>query len=225
MSHAATNWAIKQRGLKPAAKLVLWNLADRHNADSGRCDPSQARLAEDCEMSRSTLNVHLRVLEEAGLIRRVQRSDPKTRRQERTFYLLAFDHDFGAGAGDAPPQHLEPRAQNVVVPCPKTGHGAVSENRRKPCPKTGESRVRNPDTNPVIEPGKEPYGRAALRSAQSAQRGKSTAGVWERAFHEALDGLDAATARAVPTASARGRGDAARDQGRAGGEPSARAAR
>ncbi len=24
MSHAATNWAIQQRGLKPVTKIVLW---------------------------------------------------------------------------------------------------------------------------------------------------------------------------------------------------------
>ncbi|SEG14890.1 hypothetical protein SAMN05421751_11282 [Jhaorihella thermophila] len=40
MSHYATTWAIRQRGLKPATKLVLWYLADRHNPDYG-CFPSQ----------------------------------------------------------------------------------------------------------------------------------------------------------------------------------------
>ncbi len=39
MSHRATNWAIQQRGLPPAAKLVLWHLCDRHNPDFG-CFPS-----------------------------------------------------------------------------------------------------------------------------------------------------------------------------------------
>ena len=48
MSHAATNWAIQQRGLKPATKIVLWHLCDRHNPDFG-CFPTQARLAEDYE--------------------------------------------------------------------------------------------------------------------------------------------------------------------------------
>ena len=33
MSHAATNRAILQRGLKPATKIVLWFLCDRHNPD------------------------------------------------------------------------------------------------------------------------------------------------------------------------------------------------
>ena len=69
MSHTATNWAIQQRGLKPATKIVLWFLCDRHNPDFG-CFPTQARLAEDVEMSISALNehfrqVHLRILPKA----------------------------------------------------------------------------------------------------------------------------------------------------------------
>ena len=63
MSHAATNWAIQQRGLKPATKIVLWHLCDRHNPDFG-CFPTQVRLAEDAEMSISSLNDHLKKLEE-----------------------------------------------------------------------------------------------------------------------------------------------------------------
>src|SRR6056297_2271066 len=70
MSHAATNWAIQQRGLKPTTKIVLWHLCDRFNPDYG-CFPSQERLAQDCEISRSTLNEHLGRLEAAGLLRRV----------------------------------------------------------------------------------------------------------------------------------------------------------
>ena len=57
MSHKATLWAIEQRGLKPTTKIVLWHLCDRFNPDFG-CFPSQARLAADCEISRSTLNDH-----------------------------------------------------------------------------------------------------------------------------------------------------------------------
>ena len=68
MSHEATNWAIKQRGLKPTTKIVLWHLCDRFNPDYG-CFPSQDRLAHDCEISRSTLNDHLAQLEAVGLLR------------------------------------------------------------------------------------------------------------------------------------------------------------
>lgn len=72
MSHKATNWAIQQRGLMPATKLVLWYLCDRHNPDFG-CFPSQDQLAADAEISRASLNTHLEKLEIAGLIRRQRR--------------------------------------------------------------------------------------------------------------------------------------------------------
>ena len=138
MSHAATNWAIRIKGIKPATKIVLWHLCDRHNADTGRCNPSQERLAEDAEMSRSTLNVHLGRLEAMGLIERITSIDPRTKRQLPTAYRLAMDTD------------IEPVAepQDVVAP--------VSGKSPKPCPENRQSRVRNPDTNPVREPGREP---------------------------------------------------------------------
>jgi hypothetical protein len=124
MSHAATHWAIQQRGLAPATKLVLWFLADRHNPDFG-CYPSQEQLAEDCEMSRASVNRHLHELEERGLIRRERRVDPQTRRQMPTRYFLAFEPGFGdGGATDAGPE-----------PCPESRHGSGTdeEHAAEPC--------------------------------------------------------------------------------------------
>lgn len=142
MSHKATNWAVEQRGLKPATKIVLWHLADCHNAHTGQCNPKQSTLADKCEMSRSTVNLHLDKLCQLGLIKRVASVDPKTRRQRPTHYLLALDG-----------------ALENEDPCPKPEHGAVSENQTDPCPKNDQSRVRKSDTkNPVREPGKEPIG-------------------------------------------------------------------
>lgn len=158
MSHDATNWAIKQRGLKPATKIVLWHLADCHNGHTGQCNPRQDTLAEMCEMSRSTLNVHLGRLEELGLIKRIVSFDKSTRRQRATHYVLAMDTTLKAESGNrtrAP--DVGEGTQGVVVPCPKSGHGAVSGNHQKPCPDFDHSRVRNPDTmNLGREPGKEP---------------------------------------------------------------------
>lgn len=128
MSHEATNWAIRQRGLRPAAKLVLWHLADRHTPDHG-CFPNQLRLASDCEMSRSALNSNLDELERRGLIRRIRRLHPQTKRQMSTRYILGFERDF------------------IPEPCPETGHGIPGE----PCPDSAQSRVRNPDSNSVKE--------------------------------------------------------------------------
>ena len=171
MSHFATNWAILQRGLKPATKIVLWHLCDRHNPDFG-CFPTQARLATDCEISRSALNDHLRKLELAGLIRRCASVDPVTKRQQPTRYILGFEDgfddpnsdpspEFGHGdfpgfSGGDPDGETRQMSPNAVNLCPETGHGAVSRFRAKPCPENGDFRVRNPDTNPVREPLREP---------------------------------------------------------------------
>ena len=105
MSHRATNWAVEQRGIRPIAKVILWHLADRHNPDNG-CFPDQATLARDCEVSRASVNRHLTELEEAGLIRREQRTDGTTGRQLPTRYRLAFEEGFE-------PLHLVPRVASV----------------------------------------------------------------------------------------------------------------
>jgi hypothetical protein len=175
MSHEATNWAIKQRGLKPTTKIVLWHLCDRFNPDYG-CFPSQARLAHDCEISRSTLNEHLGQLEAGGLLRRVPRIDPVTKRQLPTRYILGFERGFTpagvvpcpeTGHGFAPVDHsddtagkIDPDTSVSVDPCPESGHGidaeAVSGFCPDPCPENDQSRVRNPDTNLVREPLSKP---------------------------------------------------------------------
>jgi len=137
MSHKATNWAIQQRGLKPATKIVLWHLCDRHNPDFG-CFPTQARLAEDAEMSISALNTHLAKLEELGLIYRIRAHDPHTHKRQATRYILGFEENF--------PQE----------PTPDSGHGAISGFCPKPSPDFSESHLRIPETNLVREPLREP---------------------------------------------------------------------
>ena len=137
MSHKATNWAIQQRGLMPATKLVLWYLCDRHTPDFG-CYPSQDQLADDAEISRASLNTHLRKLEEAGLIRRQRRAEQGTKQRKSTRYLLGFEDDFWQ------------------KPCPDSGHGNgqkpcpnLEQNCEKPCPNPEQSHVRILDMNLV----------------------------------------------------------------------------
>ena len=156
MSHAATNWAIQQRGLKPATKIVLWHLCDRHNPDFG-CFPTQVRLAEDAEMSISSLNDHLKKLEELGLIRRIQCQDHRTKRRQATRYILGFEM--------ADPQEPIPEIgdgqhgidwDNDAEPCPEFGDGANSEFEADPSPENRQSHLRNSETNPVREPLSKP---------------------------------------------------------------------
>ena len=189
MSHKATNWAIEQRGLKPAVKLLLWHLCDRHHPDNG-CFPSQETLADDCEMARSSINRHLDELERLGLLRRERRVDPQKRRQKSTRYIFAFEDDFGgttppeAGggapstgpsgggatetAGVASDGHSA--GADVQKPCLNLGHGAVSQKQQKPCPKKRKSRVSNWDTNPVREPVMNQRAKTAVRFFTADER-------------------------------------------------------
>jgi len=209
MSHEATNWAIKQRGLKPTTKIVLWHLCDRFNPDYG-CFPSQVRLAHDCEISRSTLNEHIGQLEAGGLLRRVPRIDPVTKRQLPTRYILGFEPGFtpadvvpcpeiGHGVS---PLGLDPETSAEIdpttiisgEPCPDFGHGidaqAVSGFCPDPCPENDQSRVRNPDTNLVREPLSKP-----VKEEEDAQARDSDS---DRFFAELLGALGFAANASLP---------------------------
>jgi hypothetical protein len=164
MSHAATNWAIAQRGLKPATKIVLWLLCDRHNPDYG-CFPTQARLAEDAEMSISALNDHLATLERLGLIRRIRTHDPHTHRRMPTRYILGFEKGFPQ---DPTPESRDGLAENTCendIPSPESTDGAISGFAGIPSPDFDQSHLRSPENNlvrePLIQPVKEEEGAQA----------------------------------------------------------------
>ncbi|UWR23446.1 helix-turn-helix domain-containing protein [Sulfitobacter sp. S190] len=75
MSGMALIWAANVKGLKPAAKIVLIQLADFHNKETGQCNPRAQRLADECEMGRATLFRHMTTLEQCGLVTRHARGD------------------------------------------------------------------------------------------------------------------------------------------------------
>jgi hypothetical protein len=181
MSHDATNWAIQRRGLKPATKIVLWHLCDRHNPDFG-CFPTQARLAEDAEMSISALNAHLAKLEELRLIHRVRAHDPRTHKRQATRYILGFEKGF--------PQEPTPETadgfcgtekEQDAEPTPESGHGAISGFSPKPSPDFAQSHLRNPETNLVREPLSKP-----VKEEEDAQARDSD---FDRFFAELLQAL------------------------------------
>lgn len=175
------NWALEQRHLKPGAWIVLIQLADRHNKDSKLCRPEQALLAHDCNMSRATLNRYLTDLEATGLIRRVARVHPATRKQLATQYILAIDFD--------DPPHVDFPACPELAPVPVAAGAeqavsetdsrvsnldteTVSQNPANPCLKNGQIRVSNRDTsNPVREPKREPDARAAREAGVGPEPG------------------------------------------------------
>ena len=181
MSHRATIWAIQQRGLKPATKIVLWFLSDRHNPDFG-CFPTQARLAEDAEMSISALHEHLALLERAGLIRRIRSHDPRTHRRQATRYILGFEEGFtqepSPESGDGPDGTEKEHGTDQT---PESGHGAISGFSAKPSPDFAESHLRNPETNLVREPLREP-----VKEEEGAQAREA---ISVEVFEDLLDAL------------------------------------
>ncbi|MDN2237596.1 helix-turn-helix domain-containing protein [Escherichia coli] len=96
----------------PLRKLVLIKLADNAN-DNGECWPSYQHVADQCEVSRSTVKSHIRALEEMGLLKREFRRKGELN-QSNVFYLTLDNAqqiqpesggagaDVGCGAGAAP---------------------------------------------------------------------------------------------------------------------------
>lgn len=74
---AASNMGKWPKGVTLPGKLVLFALANRHNQETGRCDPSVKTIAKDLGISERSVQEGLRSLEQEGLIvtvERVQRS-------------------------------------------------------------------------------------------------------------------------------------------------------
>lgn len=169
MSHVAVAWAHGVKGLRPAAKLVLLTLADCHNPAFG-CFPSQAYIADACEISLSTVNRHLATLEAAGLILRHASVNAKTMRQMPTVYILGFeiDHDKVrrlAVSGRVPRNTRRRKSAPEAVP--KTGPkdtDSVCQNDKEPYVKNDKSRMSKWHTNLVKEPVKEPVTARASKS-------------------------------------------------------------
>jgi DNA-binding transcriptional ArsR family regulator len=120
MSHYMTALAMRQVGLKPAAKVVLYWLADHHNERTGACFPSIGRLAELCEMSRRSVEAHLSDLETAGLVQRRPRHRDGGGKASNEYILMLYD-------GDA--QNLRiPPAKSAHTPCAKSAHDITLED-------------------------------------------------------------------------------------------------
>jgi len=108
LSHYLTALAMKQTGLKPAAKIVLYWLADHHNQSTGECFPSINRLIELCEMTRRAVQNTIDDLEAAGLVEVVTRHRPNGS-QTSNIYVLKL-------AQDGVQNMHTPRAENAPPP-------------------------------------------------------------------------------------------------------------
>lgn len=133
MSHDATNWAIKQRGLKPAAKVVLWHLCDRYHPDHG-CFPSLDTLADDCEMSRRSVQDQIDILVEKGLVS-VEKMPRNKGKMPRNRYVFPFE-----------------QAQNSLGQNLPLAKSALGKEDHSPLANSRNHLGQNLPTNPVREP-------------------------------------------------------------------------
>ena len=140
MSHYMTALAMKQVGLKPAAKIVLYWLADHYNQSTGECFPSINRLIELCEMTRRAVQNNIDDLEAAGLVEVVTRHRPNGS-QTSNIYVLKLAQEgvqnmHTPRAENAPPpmQNLHPLnlVNNNLVNEPEELRGAKAPKQRKP---------------------------------------------------------------------------------------------
>lgn len=96
--------AMKTKVGNPLRKLVLVKLAD-NASDQGECWPSYQHIADQCEIGRSTVKLHVRELEKAGFLRREFRRKGELN-QSNVFHLTLGGGAVTAlvgGATDNPP--------------------------------------------------------------------------------------------------------------------------
>lgn len=93
MSHYMTALAMKQRGLPPYSKILLYWLADHHNSETNRCFPSLTRLSKLCEISKRSVQNHLQNLKACGLIS-IEHSYRDDGQQTSNNYVLNLNEDW-----------------------------------------------------------------------------------------------------------------------------------
>ncbi|EFH5638040.1 helix-turn-helix domain-containing protein [Escherichia coli] len=135
----------------PLRKLVLIKLADNAN-DNGECWPSYQHVADQCEVSRSTVKSHIRALEEMGLLKREFRRKGELN-QSNVFYLTLDNaqqiqpESGGAGAALGGGAGAAPRTYHSFEPVNEPKN-TMSESVRTECEKSSD---RHEETDKAFE--------------------------------------------------------------------------
>lgn len=148
MSFHALAWAVRQR-LPSTQKLVLLMLAERHNGDSGQCNPSLELLADDCGLSRRSVIDQIAKLQEAGYLTVRHRAKDNARLPSQYVLRLSFGIPEAAKTIPADPYLVPEKVVNDV-------HQVVNVLHEG-----GERRAHKPGS----EPGKEPIQKKEKRAS------------------------------------------------------------
>ncbi|MUI33154.1 helix-turn-helix domain-containing protein [Enterobacter cloacae] len=123
--------AMKVKVGNPLRKLVLLKLAD-NASDHGECWPSYQHIADQCEISKRSVMIHIDALCECGLVKKELRPGPKG--NSSNVYRLDFSSagdSLGGSAGAAPriSHSFEPVNESVIEPKYNGSSDNDSENR------------------------------------------------------------------------------------------------
>jgi hypothetical protein len=120
--------AMKTKVGSPLRKLVLIKLADNAN-DQGECWPSYKYIADQCEMSRRSVMLHIDTLCKAGLVlKEIRHGGPKG--NSSNIYILRL----AGGANAAPPGESDALGGGES-PAPRTSHSFEPVIEPKPLSK------------------------------------------------------------------------------------------
>ena len=115
--------AMKAKVGNPLRKLVLIKLAD-NASDTGECWPSYQHIADQCEMSKRSVMVHIKALSKAGFLR-IEHREGKFHRNTSNLYHLTIGagaamvqeiHQGGAGDSPSPSAGAAPRTNHSYEP-------------------------------------------------------------------------------------------------------------
>ena len=169
MSFPALSWAVRQK-LPSTQKLVLLMLAERHNKDSGQCNPSLELLADDCGLSRRSVIDQIAKLQQAGYLTVRHRAKESLRLPSQ--YVLHLEFGVPEQVQSMPHDpYLMP--EKVVNDVHLGGERAAPGSERAAPPQcktfTGVVNVLHGGSEPVahkpgIEPGIEPVNTNSARA-------------------------------------------------------------
>jgi biotin operon repressor len=152
MSFKALAWAFEQDHLSTHSKMILVVLADCHNGDTQRCDPSQQYIAKKSGMTTRAVVNNIEKLEQAGLLTRQRRSHTSN------FYLLHVNEVHLDRSLDSERASLNP-VNEVHLPSERGAHKPVIEPVIEPKSDIFDEFMR------VYPPRDTPHGKKITRTA------------------------------------------------------------
>ena len=122
--------SISETKMSAPARLVLLALSNRHNQETGRCDPSTATICRDTQLSERAVRLAIRELEKKRLIvttHRVRRTGAGRRNMSNRYNLRGgAQYAGGMGHNMPPKQEYTPSvfsdlAMSIEEPDPEEG--------------------------------------------------------------------------------------------------------